>query len=119
MQALVPGPHQPALRQELGAVFLSKTRSDWAEFAEKHDCCLEPVLEPEELEEDEQLGERGVFFEMESPWGTIGQLRIPVGARGGPHVAPPKKGEHTEEILRDAGFAEKEIAELRTAGAMG
>ena len=49
MGALFPGPHQAVLKETLRALFASRTRAEWEAFAREHDCCLEPVLEPEEL----------------------------------------------------------------------
>jgi crotonobetainyl-CoA:carnitine CoA-transferase CaiB-like acyl-CoA transferase len=34
-------------------------------------------------------------------------------------VPPPRIGEHTEAILREAGIAEESIARLRAEGAIG
>ncbi len=31
---------------EVEGVFMTRTRAEWASFAERHDCCLEPVLRP-------------------------------------------------------------------------
>jgi crotonobetainyl-CoA:carnitine CoA-transferase CaiB-like acyl-CoA transferase len=116
LSALVQGPHQAAWKRELASTFASRTRAEWEAFARQHDCCLEPVLEPGELAEDEQLRERGAFFEMDSPWGLIGQMRTPVTGRGAVHAPPPRKGEHTGLVLRDAGFSEDEIEGLVAAG---
>lgn len=33
---------------EVAAIFASRSRSEWEQFAEEHDCCLEPVLSPAE-----------------------------------------------------------------------
>jgi alpha-methylacyl-CoA racemase len=118
LEALVPGPHQAALKARVSALFLEKTRDEWAAFGAAHDCCLEPVLEPDEVARDPHLGARGTFFTMDSPWGPIAQMRTPLTEAGATHRAPPRTGEHTEEILREAGVGEEGIARLRAEGAI-
>jgi crotonobetainyl-CoA:carnitine CoA-transferase CaiB-like acyl-CoA transferase len=115
--ALMPGPHQDALVDELRGIFASRTRAEWEAFGRQHDCCLEPVLEPGELRADEHLRARGLFFEMDSPWGRIGQLRTPLGARDATYAPPPAQGEHTDVILREAGLDDAAIAAMRAEGA--
>ncbi len=117
--ALLPGPHQDALKAQLRGVFSSRTRAEWEAFAREHDCCLEPVLEPGEVLSDEHLRARGVFFELDSPWGRLTQLRTPLTPRDAKHAAPPRQGEHTDEMLREAGFDEAAIASMRAEGAAG
>jgi alpha-methylacyl-CoA racemase len=117
VSAMFPGPHQPALKDRLRQLFASRTRAEWEALARKHDCCLEPVLEPAELRADEHLKARELFFEMDSPWGRIGQLRTPLGARGAKHTPPPRQGEHTEAILREAGIDDATIAAMKAEGA--
>jgi crotonobetainyl-CoA:carnitine CoA-transferase CaiB-like acyl-CoA transferase len=118
LAALVAGPHQAALGERLRGVFASRTRAEWESFARAHDCCLEPVLEPGELLADEQLRARAAFFEMDSPWGRIVQLRTPLTPRDAQHAPPPRHGEHTTEILREAGFDDAAIAAMRAEGAI-
>jgi crotonobetainyl-CoA:carnitine CoA-transferase CaiB-like acyl-CoA transferase len=117
MGALFPGPHQAALKETLRALFVSRTRAEWEAFGRQHDCCLEPVLEPEELQADEQLQACGVFFEIDSPWGSLQQLRTPLTEPNGNHTPPPRQGEHTDTILREAGLDEATIAAMRAEGA--
>jgi alpha-methylacyl-CoA racemase len=112
MSALVPGPHQADLKDKLRGIFASRTRAAWEVFSRDHDCCLEPMLTPGEVCADEQIAARGVFFEMESPWGTVRQMRTPLTPRGATHAPPPKQGEHTELILREAGIDAAEIEEM-------
>jgi len=116
MSALLPGPHQAALKETLRALFASRTRAEWEAFGAAHDCCLEPVLEPEELQHDDQLRARGAFFEIDSPWGPIEQLRTPLTAPGAAHAPPPRQGEHTDAILREGGIDEETIAVMRAEG---
>jgi crotonobetainyl-CoA:carnitine CoA-transferase CaiB-like acyl-CoA transferase len=118
MGALMPGPHQAALQQKLEAIFASKTRGEWEAIARASDFCLEPVLEPGEVLEDAHAKARGLFFDLETPWGKAPQMRLPVTPRDKAHTAPPRQGEHSEIILREAGFDDARIAALRAEGAI-
>jgi len=118
MSDLVPGPHQAALKEHLQKVFAEKTRDEWTAFASERDCCLEPVLTPDEARSDPHLAARKVFFDLDSPWGPIPQMRTPLTSPDRVHMPPPRQGEHTDAILRDAGITDEEIAKLRAAGAV-
>jgi crotonobetainyl-CoA:carnitine CoA-transferase CaiB-like acyl-CoA transferase len=118
MSDLVPGPHQAALKERLREIFAQKTRDEWIAFAKERDCCLEPVLTPEEAKSDPHLSARKMFFELASPWGDIPQMRTPLTSPDRAHTPPPRQGEHTDAILRDAGFGDEEIAKLRASGAV-
>jgi alpha-methylacyl-CoA racemase len=112
--ALVPGAHQPALKEQFAALFAGKTRAEWEQFSQERDCCLEPVLGPDELLGDEQLRARGVF--VEAPGGTFHAYRTPVTPRDLEPQPAPRIGEHSDAILLDGGFAQDEIAALRDSG---
>lgn len=113
--AHVPGPHQVELKAKVQRIFASRTRAEWEVFSRENDCCLEPMLRPSELRADPQLTQRGVFFEIESPWGKLAQMRTPVTPAVTTHTAPPRYGEHTEIILREAGMDAAQIEALRAA----
>jgi crotonobetainyl-CoA:carnitine CoA-transferase CaiB-like acyl-CoA transferase len=117
--AHVPGPHQAELKDRLRAIFVSRTRAEWEAFAREHDCCLEPMLRPSEVCADPQLEQRGVFFELESRWGRLTQMRTPVTPREAAHAPPPRYGEHTVTILREAGLGDADIETLRVEGVIG
>jgi crotonobetainyl-CoA:carnitine CoA-transferase CaiB-like acyl-CoA transferase len=118
MADLMPGPHQEELQAELAKVFASKTREEWIAFAAERDCCLEPVLSVEEAQKDPHLTARKMFFDLPSPWGTIPQMRTPLTSPDRTHAPPPKQGEHTDAILREAGLSADEIEKLRACGAI-
>ncbi|AKT39791.1 CaiB/BaiF CoA transferase family protein [Chondromyces crocatus] len=116
MGALVPGPHQVALKETVAGLFRSRTREAWIAFSKERDCCLEPVLHPRELPQDPQLAARGMFFEIPSPRGPTPQLRTPVTPKDDAFTPAPLSGEHTREVLRDGGLSEEEIESLLRAG---
>ena len=118
LNAVFPGPHQAEMKQMFSEIFASKTRAEWERFSEEHDCCLEPVLRPDELYEDPHLKARGVFFETDAGQGSAGQYRTPVTPRDFEAGPAPRQGEHTEQVLSESGFSSDEIAELRAVGAV-
>ena len=102
-------------------IFLQRTRDEWHEFASRHDCCLEPVLDLDEALESELVRAREMVVEVDQP-GTDGVrlLGVPVklsrtpGAPAGPG---PALGEHTDEVLAGLGYTPEQIAALRESGA--
>jgi alpha-methylacyl-CoA racemase len=117
MEALLPGPHQPALREKVAALFAGKTRDEWITFARERDCCLEPVLTPEEATRDPHLAARDLFFNLPSDRGAIPQIRLPVTPKDTAFTPPPRSGEHTRAIFKDGGLSEEEIDALIKSGA--
>ncbi|HLK38167.1 MAG TPA: CoA transferase, partial [Polyangiaceae bacterium] len=117
MGAYSPGPHQEALKERLRALFASRTRAEWEAFGRAVDCCLEPVLEPGELRDDDHLRARGVFFEIDASGARFRQFKTPLTPQGVAHAPPPGRGEHTRLILREAGIDEETIAALEAEGA--
>lgn len=107
---------QERTRAELAAIFATKTADEWNAVLAQHDCCVEIVVEPDELPAHPLHRARGVFFEIDGGAGVglIVQVRTPVGAPrdAGP---PPRLGEHSHAVLADYGFDDAEIAALREA----
>ncbi len=117
--ALLVGEHQEALKEQVAAVFRSRTKDEWLAFAAEHDCCVEPVIAPHELADDEHHRARGLWTERLVDGERIAHFRTPVTARDEPPALAPKPGEHTRVILSEAGFSEGEIDALFEAGAIG
>ena len=113
MIALAPGPHQVEWKRKVADKIAERTRDEWAEFAEQHDCCLEPVLTPDEVAEDPQHRARGMFLEG----GPFPIPRMPLATDVTTCAPAPQQGEHTEAVLTEAGFTPDDIAALRAAAA--
>jgi crotonobetainyl-CoA:carnitine CoA-transferase CaiB-like acyl-CoA transferase len=104
-------------------IFKSRTRDQWEAFARENDCCLEPVLELDEALSSELVRERGMVVELDQPGAEqpVRQLGLPVKLARTPgdhaRLPGPALGEHTEQVLRAAGYSEAEVAELLAEGA--
>ncbi len=110
--------------QAVSEIFLARTREQWRAFASEHDCCLEPVLELDEALDSELVRAREMVSELAQPGveRAVRLLGVPIKLSrtpGDPSRAPgPGLGEHTDEVLRGAGFDDEQIAALHEAGAV-
>ena len=65
-------------KEEVVALFLTKTRSEWMELLKGEDVCVAPILELEELEDSSYHKEKKTFEEIETPNGTkLNTIRLP------------------------------------------
>ncbi len=110
---------------ELEAIFAARTRDEWTAFAGAHDCCLEPVLDLDEVLDSELVRAREMVVEIEQPGADrpVRQLGVPVKLSrtpGDPHRRPaPALGGDTDAVLREAGYGDEEVTALKHAGAVG
>ncbi len=110
-----------ALDQILKEAALRRTRAEWFELLEHADVPHGPINGFAEVFDDPQVAELGLVetVEMapgERPLTQVGpSLRLSDNAlRVGPPA--PGLGQHTDQVLAEAGFTESEIAALRTEG---
>jgi crotonobetainyl-CoA:carnitine CoA-transferase CaiB-like acyl-CoA transferase len=109
---IVYGEEARPVKERLAAVFASRTQHEWSDVFALADCCVSPILTVEEALENEQLRARGMAVVKE---GLI-QLAPPVKLSEFEFAIvreAPGSGEHTDEVLREAGFRDTEIAALR------
>jgi alpha-methylacyl-CoA racemase len=107
----------PALKAKLAEVFRSRTRDEWCEEMEGTDVCFAPVLSMDEAPSHPHHVARGTF---ENRDGVVQPAPAPRFSRTAPALDRPPAfpGQHTDEVLRDWGFADDEVAALRAAGAV-
>jgi len=109
-------------RAEVEAIFASRTRAEWGEFAARHDVCVMPVLEGDEPRQDPQVVHRRSFVEVETPWEgrAMPGIASPVRIRGAeaPLRPAPRIGADTDAVLAECGFEAGEVAALRSAGVL-
>jgi alpha-methylacyl-CoA racemase len=105
----------PRLRDRLAEVFRSRTRQEWVELLGDEDTCFAPVLSPTEAPAHPHNRARGTFAEVD---GIRQPAPAPRFSRSGETTPnrPPLPGEHTKEILAEAGLTEAEIAALLADG---
>jgi len=119
-EQFAPAPRRHEIIEELRAVFLEKTREEWLEYLGRHEICFSPVNSLEEALSDPQIEKRSLWFRGSHPSdGEIPQQAFPVrfsGDRPGWRSHPPELGEHTEDILREIGYSDREISELAALG---
>ncbi|MDF1635295.1 CoA transferase [Mycoplana sp. MJR14] len=100
----------------------TRTSAEWLERMRAADIWCGPVYGYAELVEDEQIKHNGTFVEYDHP--TEGRVKTPgfpikfsktpsTIDRGAPTV-----GQHTREILKDAGYDDARIESLARAGAI-
>ena len=107
----------PDQSARLAQVFAGRSRDEWAALFEGSDACVAPVLSLTEAPSHPHMAGRGTFVEsggVVQPGPAPRFSRTP-GALTWPPVLP---GQHTEVVLREAGWSAAEIHALRAAGAV-
>ena len=107
--------------EQVAEVFRSRTREEWRAFNDEHDCCIEPVLDLDEALESELVRAREMVVEVDQPgFGPVRLLGAPVKlgrTPADPTRPAPAFGEHTVEVLREAGYSAEEVAAMLESGA--
>jgi alpha-methylacyl-CoA racemase len=84
--------------KEVADLFKSKPFDEWIEFAQRVDCCMAPVLEVGELNAHPYFKEKELIFS--SSWGDC-QVKMHSDLKQEKMAPPPKKGQHSKQILND------------------
>ena len=112
-----------AMKEIIRKRILEKTLDEWLEIFEGKDVCVEPVLTMKEaLLEDEHIKARKLVVDVEvanSNGKTIKQMASPIKLSECPvkyNKTGYPLGYHSEEILKNLGYSEKNIDEMVEEG---
>jgi crotonobetainyl-CoA:carnitine CoA-transferase CaiB-like acyl-CoA transferase len=102
------------VKAEFARLFAEHPLAHWVERFRGADLCIEPVLEGDEVLADPQLRARGLFVEAEDAQRgrKVTHLLTPLRMGDTPLRPPPALGQHSREILTEAGFSPEELAQL-------
>ena len=101
----------------LDGLFAQKDLKEWRGILDEAGIIFGIVAETQDVAEDEQVLAAGHLVPFSDA--DFMTVNSPIEIRGQEKVRPrlaPRVGEHSEAVLRDAGYAEAEIAALREAG---
>ncbi|XP_058916824.1 alpha-methylacyl-CoA racemase [Kogia breviceps] len=105
----------PEMKKKFADIFAKKTKAEWCQIFDGTDACVTPVLTFEEVTHCGHHKDRGSFL-IDREQG--------VSPRPAPQLSStpavpsserdPFVGEHTEEILKEFGFSQEEISQLKS-----
>ena len=113
--------NRESLERELELTLTTKNSSEWLEILEKSGVPAGPILNISEVWNDPQVEARNMKVTLDHP--TAGKITN-IGLAAKLYSTPgritkpaPLLGEHTREILVDAGYSKKNIKDLIDSGA--
>lgn len=104
------------LKQDVQALFLTKTQQQWNDFFAADDICFTVINDLPDMENDVYLNQRGMFVENEHPavgkYKTINQPLKFKQTKFDNNWSAPDLGDDTAGILNELKYSEKELADL-------
>jgi crotonobetainyl-CoA:carnitine CoA-transferase CaiB-like acyl-CoA transferase len=108
--------HREEFERMLEDALQHRTTAEWMELMEPEGLFAAPVKSFADAFSDEQVSQQRMIVTIDSP---VGELKLPAPpyrlsrTPAAVRTAPPRHGEHTDEVLQSAGFSRDEIAALR------
>ena len=117
---------RPQLLATLRERLVGRSADELAKLMESAGLPFAPIRKPEDLYDDPHLIATGGLADVTLPDGdkagsTVKTTLFPItmqGRRLGVRLQPPKRGEHTRELLRSIGIADADIDALVGSGAV-
>ena len=112
--------HSAELIAALDAAFATRDRSEWRSILTDAGLVFEIVADPNDVANDRQAIDNGFLVPFEDD--TMLTVDSPFYVAGATKVRPrkaPEVGEHSDEILREAGYDAAEIQTLRAGDVVG
>jgi crotonobetainyl-CoA:carnitine CoA-transferase CaiB-like acyl-CoA transferase len=113
--------HIDLLYAELATCVAQRSSAEWLVACERLDIPAAPYNRLADLEADPQLAQTGFFATLADPaMGTLVSPAAPLkfnGARSTPTL-PPRLGQHTLEVLSQAGLTGPQLEQLLATGAI-
>lgn len=114
--------HLDALVEVLTTYFKTRDTEHWIKELEAKGIPVGPVLSIDEMQSHPQTLARDMVVTTDHPVaGTVKTIGLPIklsGSPGGVVRPSPRLGEHSSEILREAGYTTAEITNLIESGAV-
>jgi alpha-methylacyl-CoA racemase len=109
----------PALRRDVAAAFARRPREEWEEEFRHVDGCGDPVLDLDELPDNEHLAARSTI--VRDSGGRVAAGVAPRLSHWSEQLRshPPRKGADTADVLRTIGYTDDDVQRLCAAGAIG
>ena len=104
---------------ELDVVFATRDMADWRRILDGVGVTFGVVAKTDDVADDAQMQAIGALVPFED--GKVLTVSSPFHLDGETKIAPryaPKVGQHSEDVLRDAGYSADEIGKLRTLGVL-
>jgi formyl-CoA transferase len=119
---LLRSKNRNAVNSAIEAKTVAKPSAEWIDIFNKAGVPCGPIYSIDQVFTDPQVKHLGIAQSATKPNGEpqtfVGQ---PFALSRTPSkivATPPKQGEHTDEVLKEFGFADAEIAELHAAKAV-
>merc|ERR550514_1919002 len=109
--------HREHVTPALNEITMQQTKSWWLDNLEKEMVGCAPILHLDEVFADPQVQSRDMEIRMnlpgfEKPTSLIGSPMKFSRTKVNYRLPPPRVGEHTEQVLTNAGFNHAQISEL-------
>lgn len=109
--------HRRALIAHLAPIFAAQATRAWTGVLDRAGVPNGPILTIAEVFADPQVRHRRMVVDVDHPTaGTVQQTGVPVRLSDTPgqvRSAPPTLGQHADAILRELGYSDADVRELR------